>query len=100
MNHALYETTIAAMAHIINYLNASTYDAQMNLWHKESRHSIDQVYDQCCKTQTITHADCQRFYANLKALESVVSTDDDPEYTEMHNALMKCFRDVKRLHAM
>ena len=100
MNPPAYETTIAAMAHMLNYLDASSCDAQMNLQHKESRHNIDQVYDQCCKTKKITNADCQLFYANVKALEPVVSTDDDPEYTEIHNALIKCFRDVKRLHAI
>ena len=36
----------------------------------------------------------QRHYANLKALEPVIETDDDPEYTVMHNELVKCFRVV------
>ena len=96
MNSRSYETAIAAMAHMLNYLNASSCDAQMTLQHKESRHNIDQVYDQCCKTQKITNADCRCFYTSLKALEPVVITDEDPEYTEIHNALVKCFRDVKR----
>jgi hypothetical protein len=74
----------------------SAHDAQMTLMDKESRHNIDQVYDQCCKTQKITNADCQCFYANLKALEPVVSTDEGPEYTIVHNDLIKCFRDVRR----
>ena len=91
-----YETAIAAMAHMLNYLDASSYDAQMTLWHKESRHNIDQVYDQCCKIKKITNVDCRCFYANLKALEPVVSTDDGPEYTMIYNELIKCFRDVKR----
>lgn len=88
--------TITAMTHMINYLDASSYDAQMTLRHKESRHNIDQVYEQCCKAQKITHADCQCFYANLKALESVISTDEGPEYTTIYNDLIKCFRNVKR----
>ena len=92
----LHEATTTAMAHMLNYLDASSYDAQMNLLNKESRHNMDQVYDQCCKTQKITNADCQCFYANLKALEPVVSTDEGPEYTILHNDLIKCFRDVKR----
>ena len=91
-----YASAITAMAHMINYLDASSYDAQMTLMDKETRHNIDQVYDQCCKTQKITNADCRCFYANLKALEPVISTDDDPEYTLMHNELVKCFRAVKR----
>lgn len=91
-----YETAIAAMAHMLNYLDASSYDAQMTLGHKESRYNIDQVYDQCCKIKKITNADCRCFYANMKALEPVISTDDDPEYTLMHNELVKCFRAVKR----
>lgn len=89
---------IAAMTHMINYLDASSYDAQMTLQHKECRHNMDQVHDQCCKTQKITHADCRCFYANLKALEPVIETDDDPEYTVMHNELVKCFRGVRREH--
>jgi hypothetical protein len=91
-----YESAIAAMTHMINYLDASSYDAQMTLMDKETRHNIDQVYDQCCKTKKITNADCRCFYANLKALEPVLSTDDGPEYTIVHNDLIKCFRDVKR----
>ena len=91
-----YETAIAAMTHMINHLDASSYDAQMTLRHKESRRNIDQVYDQCCKTKTMTNAECQCFYANLKALEPVISTDDGPEYTVIHNELIKCFRMVKR----
>ena len=89
---------IAAMTHMLNYLDASSYDAQMTLQHKECRHNMDQVYDQCCKTQKMTHADCRCFYANLKALEPVIETDDDPEYTAMHNELVKCFRGVRREH--
>lgn len=89
-------SAITAMARMISYLDASSYDAQMTLWHKECRHNIDQVYDQCCKTQEITNADCRCFYANLKALEPVISTDEGPEYTEIHNELIKCFRAVKR----
>ena len=84
------------MTHMLNYLDASSYDAQMTLRHKESRHNIDQVYDQCCKSKKITNADCQCLYTNLKVLEPVISTDDDPEYTLMHNELVKCFRTVKR----
>lgn len=91
---------IVAMTHMLNYVDASSYDAQMTLQHKECRHNMDQVYDQCCKTQTITHADCRCFYANLKAMEPVISTDDDPEYTVLHNELIKCFRDVKRGEAI
>lgn len=97
-----YETAIAAMTHMINYLDASSYDAQMTLMDKETRHNIDQVYDQCCKTKKITNADCWCFYANLKALEPVVSTDEGPEYTIVHNDLIKCFRIAKQageLHA-
>ncbi len=93
-----YESTMTAMAHMLNYMNASTYDAQMSLQHKEFRYNMDQVYDQCSKTKKITNADCQCFYANMKALEPVVITDEDPEYTVIHNELIKCFRDVKRLH--
>ena len=92
-----YEPAIAAMARMINYLDASSYDAQMTLMDKESRHNIDQVYDQCCKTQKMTNADCRCFYANLKALEPVVSTDEGPEYTIVHNDLIKCFRLAKRM---
>jgi hypothetical protein len=91
-----YEPAIAAMARMINYLDASSCDAQMTLMDKDSRHNIDQVYDQCCKTQKITNADCQCFYANLKALEPVISTDEGPEYTAIYNELIKCFRLVKR----
>ena len=57
----------------------------MTLRHKESRHNMDQVYDQCCKSQKITNADCRCFYANLKALEPVISTDND---------MVKCFRAI------
>ena len=92
----VHETAITAMTHMINYLDASSYDAQMTLQHKESRYNIDQVYEQCCKSQKITHVDCQCFYANLKALESVISTDEGPEYTNVYNALIKCFRAIKR----
>ena len=91
-----YADAIAAMAHMINYMDASSHDAQMTLRHKECRHNMDQVYDQCCKTHTITNADCRCFYANLKALEPVMSTDEGPEYTAAHNDLVECFRAVKR----
>ena len=91
-----YETAMTAMTHMINYLDASSYDAQMTLQHKESRHNIDQVYDQCCKTKKMTNADCQCFHANLKVLEPVVSTDEGPEYTAIHNELIRCFREAKR----
>ena len=93
---SFYEPAIAAMTHMINYLDASSHDAQMTLMDKESRHNIDQVYDQCCNSKKITNADCQCFYANLKALDPVIETDDDPEYTAIHNALIKCFRAIKR----
>lgn len=91
-----YETAIRAMATLLNYMDASTYDAQMTLQHKDCRHNMDQVYDQCCNSKKITNADCQCFYYNLKALEPVIETDDDPEYTMNHNELVKCFRIVKR----
>lgn len=91
-----YETAIRAMATLLNYMDASTYDAQMTLQHKDCRHNMDQLYDQCCNSKKITNADCQCFYANLKALEPVIETDDDPEYTLNHNELVKCFRIVKR----
>ena len=91
-----YETAMSAMATLLNYINGSTYDAQMTLQHKDCRHNMDQVYDQCCNSKKITNADCQCFYANLKALEPVIETDDDPEYTLNHNELVKCFRIVKR----
>lgn len=96
MNAHSFKTIILAMTHMINYLDASSCDAQMTLQYKECRHIIDQVYDKCCKVHTITHADCQRFYANLKALEPVISTDEDPEYTQIHNDLIKCFREFRR----
>ncbi len=88
-------SAIMAMFRMIHYLDASSHDAQMTLLHKECRYNIDQVYDQCCKTQEMTNADCRCFYANLKALEPVISTDEGPEYTEIHNELIKCFRAVK-----
>ena len=91
-----YESAMTAMTHMINYLDASSCDAQFTLVDKESRYNIDQVYDQCCKTKKITNADCRCFYANLKALEPVVSTDEGPEYTIVHNELIKCFRLAKR----
>jgi hypothetical protein len=97
MNTPSFETIMTAMTHMLNYLDASSCDAQMTLQHKECRHNMDQVYDQCCKAHAIAHADCQRFYANLKALEPVISTDEDPEYTEIHNELIKCFRNAKLL---
>ena len=96
MNTISYETAMSAMATLLNYINGSTYDAQMTLQHKDCRHNMDQVYDQCCNSKKITNADCQCFYANLKALEPVIETDDDPEYTLNHNELVKCFRIVKR----
>ena len=88
---------IAAMAHMLNYVDASTYDAQMTLRHKESRHNMDHVYDQCWKYQKIKSEDCRCFYANLKALEPVISTDEGPEYTVAHNDLVKCFRAINNL---
>lgn len=96
MNLNLYEMTMTSMTNLLNYLDASSYDAQMTLQHKECRYNIVQVHDQCCKAQKITHADCQCFYANLKALEPVMSTDEGPEYTDIHNDLIKCFRNIKR----
>jgi hypothetical protein len=93
---AYYEMTVTAMTNMLNYLDSSSYDAQMTLMHKDLRYNIDQVYDQCCKTQKITNADCQCFYANMKALEPVISTDEGPEYTAIYNELIKCFRLVKR----
>ena len=90
-----YELTVTAMTNMLNYLDASSYDAQFTVRHKEIRYNIDQVYDQCCKTQKITNVDCRCFYANLKALEPVVSTDEGPEYTAIYNELIKCFRLVK-----
>ena len=80
---------------MINYLDVSSYDAQMAIIHKEYRHNIDQVYDQCCKTKKITNADCRCFYANLKALEPVVSTDEGPEYASIYNQLIGWFRLAK-----
>ena len=91
-----YESAITTMTHMINYLDVSSYDAQMSLMHKEYRYNIDTVYDQCCKTQKITNADCQCFYANLKALEPVVCTDEGPEYASIHNELIQWFRLAKR----
>lgn len=91
-----YENAITTMTHMINYLDASTYDAQMSLLHKEYRYNIDQVYAQCCKTQKITNANCQCFYANLKALEPVVCTEEGHEYTIIHNELIGWFRLAKR----
>jgi hypothetical protein len=97
MNSVSYETAIGAMATFLNYMDASTYDAQMTLRHKEFRHNIDQVYEQCCSSKKITNADCQCFYANLKSLEPVMMIEDeDPEYTVIHNELIKCFRTIKR----
>jgi hypothetical protein len=96
MNLNSCEMTMVAMTNVLNYLDASSYDAQMTLQHKECRHNIGQVYEQCCKAQKITHADCQCFYANLKALEPVMSTDEGPEYTVIYNDLIKCFRVIKR----
>ena len=93
---ASYDSAMSAMTHMINYLNASSYDAQMTLAHKECRHNIDQAYDQCCKLQKITNADCRWFYANLKALEPVVSTDEGAEYTVIHNELIRWFRAAKQ----
>ncbi len=92
----LHEATTTAMANVMNYLDASSYDAQMTFVDKDIRHNMDQVYDQCCKTQKVTNADCRCFYANLKALERMISTDEGPEYTIVHNDLIQCFRDVKR----
>lgn len=92
----LYAKTIAAMAHMLNYFDVSSYDAQMNLQHKESKYIINEVYEQCCNAKKITHADCQRFHANFRALDSVVTTDDDPDYISIHNNLMKCFRMIRR----
>jgi len=91
-----YESAITAITHMINYLNTSSYDAQMTLAHKEYRNNIDQVYDQCCKLQKITNADCRWFYANLKALEPVISTDEGAEYTVIHNELVRWFRAAKQ----
>ena len=91
-----YETAMSAMATLLNYINGSTYDAQMTLQHKDCRHNMDQVYDQCCNSKKITNADCQCFYANLKALEPLISTDDGPEYTTIYNELMQWFRLAKR----
>jgi hypothetical protein len=91
-----YDAAITAMTHMINYLDASSYDAQMSMQDKLTRHNMDQVYDECCNTKKITNADCQCFCANLKALEPVISTDDDPEYSAIYNELMQWFRLAKR----
>jgi hypothetical protein len=91
-----YDAAITAMTHMINYLDASSYDAQMSMQDKLTRHNMDQVYDECCNTKKITNADCQCFYANLKALEPVISTDDDPEYSAIYNELMQWSRLAKR----
>jgi|UniRef100_A0A6C0M193 hypothetical protein len=96
MDSDLYATTIAAMARMINYMDASTCDAQMNLQDKESRYNIDQVYDQCCKAQKITHEDCKQFHMNFNALERVLITDDDGDFITIYNNLMKCFRRISR----
>jgi len=96
MSSISYDHAISQMAILLNYINGSTYDAQMTLQHKEYRYNIDQLYDQCCNSKKITNADCQCFYANLKALEPVIETDDDPEYTRTYNEVVKCFRIVKR----
>jgi len=95
MDSDLYATTIAAMAQMINYMDASTCDAQMNLQDKESRYNIDQVYDQCCKAQKITQEDCKQFHINFNVLERVVMTDD-MDFITIYNNLMKCFRMISR----
>ena len=101
MNSDLYATTIAAMARMINYMNASTCDAQMNLQDKESRFNIDQVYDQCCQAQKITPADCKQFHTNFNALEHVVMTDNDDGYfITIHNNLMRCFKLISRCNCV
>ena len=97
MSFNSYETVISRMATLLNYIDASTYDAQMTLQHKECRHNMDQVYEQCCNSKKITNADCQCFYVNLKALEPVIEIDDDPDYTREYNELIKCFRAIKRI---
>lgn len=91
-----YNNVMSQMTTLINYMDASTYDAQMTLRHKEYRHNIEQVYEQCCNSKKITNADCQCFYANLKILEPVMMTDEDPEYTVIYNQLIKYFRIIKR----
>jgi len=97
MNSISFDAIMSAMATLLNYMDASTYDAQMTLRHKEFRHNIDQLYEQCCNSKKITNADCQSFYSNLKALEPIMMTEDeDPEYTVIHNVLIKCFRAIKR----
>ena len=97
MSFNSHEMAMSAMATLLNYIDASTYDAQMTLQHKDYRHNMDQVYDQCCNSKKITNADCQCFYANLKSLEPVMMIEDeDPEYTVIHNELIKCFRTIKR----
>ena len=97
MNSISFDSVMSAMATFLNYMDASTYDAQMTLRHKEFRHNIDQVYEQCCSSKKITNADCQCFYSNLKALEPVMMIEDeDQEYTVIHNELIKCFRAIKR----
>ena len=97
MNSISFDAIMSAMATILNYMNVSTYEGQMIMKHKEFRHNIDQVYEQCCSSKKITNADCQCFYANLKSLEPVMMIEDeDPEYTVINNELIKCFRTIKR----
>jgi len=97
MNSISFDSVMSAMTTIINYMNVSTYEGQMTLQHKEFRHNIDQVYEQCCNSKKITNTDCKCFHSNLKALEPIMMTEDeDPEYTVIHNELIKCFRTIKR----
>ena len=97
MNSISFDSVMSAMATLLNYMNVSTYEGQMTMKHKEFRHNIDQVYEQCCNSKKITNADCQCFYSNLKSLEPVMMIEDeDQEYTVIHNELIKCFRAIKR----
>ena len=81
---------VALLANIINYLNASLYEAQFTQKHEEARANLHMIYDTVSKTPNTppTKKQCMSFYNDIRVLERVTFTED-PDYFTYKRLLRK-----------
>ncbi len=82
------------IAHFLNYLNVSFYEAQFTKKHEEARANLNAIYDAVTATATAettppTKAQLMSFYNDICVLENVTDTDD-PIYYTYKRLLRRC----------
>ena len=95
-NNITVHEIVQVMAHFMNYLSVSLYEAQFTKNHEDSYSILHSIYNSVSSTPSTAPSlnDCVQFYNNILNLANVTYTDD-PDYYTYKRCLRKYIINIK-----